>query len=291
MTIFIISFSIYYSKPTLVKAESNISLTGGQLIDNRSLVPLRSIFEELGATVKWEQDSKKITAVKGTQEIILTIGSKHTSVNGKQVIIDVPAQVRNGRTLVPLRFVSEALGATVGWDNDLGIASIALGNKKIEVTIEQDVWLRNPILFKNNNGDFVSLTNLTKGKIVRIKKHDLIDSWVSVTVEIYGQHYTRDNLEKAWIKGRLGAISSKYFFFTSPYSWYNWSQNTWDDIKNQVVKIGMTSDMVWLSWGIPYDINKSTGSWGVSEQWIYGSDILNRTYLYFDNGILTAIQD
>lgn len=66
---------------------------------------------------------------------------------GKNVLINVPAQVKNGKTLVPLRFVSEALGAKVNWDNGLGIVTISSDNKKIEVTIEQDVWLRNPSLY------------------------------------------------------------------------------------------------------------------------------------------------
>ena len=52
------------------------------------------------------------------------------------------------------------------------------------------------------------------------------------------------------------------------------------------VKIGMTKAMCTEAWGHPYDINKTIGSWGVHEQWVYGS-----SYLYFENDILTSIQN
>jgi hypothetical protein len=57
-------------------------------------------------------------------------------------------------------------------------------------------------------------------------------------------------------------------------------------ILNKKIWLGMTDDMARLSWGKPSDINRSVGSWGVHEQWIYGN-----TYLYFENGILTSWQD
>jgi len=62
------------------------------------------------------------------------------------------------------------------------------------------------------------------------------------------------------------------------------------DIENLIIekriRIGMTKQQVILSWGKPERINRSVGSWGIHEQWIYG-----RTYVYFENGILTAWQD
>ena len=86
------------------------------IIKNGStLVPLRGIFESLGATVNWNQSTKTIDAKKGATSIWLKIGSTTTKVNGKNVTISVPAQVVNGSTLVPLRFISEALGAKVEW--------------------------------------------------------------------------------------------------------------------------------------------------------------------------------
>lgn len=61
----------------------------------------------------------------------------------------------------------------------------------------------------------------------------------------------------------------------------------WEQIKTGKVKAGMTSEECILSWGKPKDKNTTTGTWGVSEQWIYSND----DYLYLENGILTTIQN
>ncbi|QQE73507.1 copper amine oxidase N-terminal domain-containing protein [Brevibacillus composti] len=86
-------------------------------IDGRTLVPLRAIFEALGAKVEWDEATQTVTATKDDNIIQLTIGSKVAYKNGKKINLDVPAQLFNGdTTMVPIRFVSEALGAKVGWD-------------------------------------------------------------------------------------------------------------------------------------------------------------------------------
>lgn len=63
------------------------------------------------------------------------------------------------------------------------------------------------------------------------------------------------------------------------------------DIGNGIIRIGYTKQMVLEAWGKPYDINRTVSRSGTREQWIYGKDIGNRTYLYIENGILTTLQD
>ncbi len=82
----------------------------------RTLVPLRAIFEALGATVEWNVAERSIAALKGDLSVLLYIGNTTAQKNGVQVALDVPPRIVSGRTLVPLRFVSEALGAGVEWD-------------------------------------------------------------------------------------------------------------------------------------------------------------------------------
>ncbi|MGE5702923.1 MAG: stalk domain-containing protein [Clostridia bacterium] len=84
--------------------------------NGRALVPLRPIFEALGATVDWDEKTETVTATKGSMHVKLTIGSKVAWINGKKTMLDVPAQLINHKTFVPIRFVSEALGAKVAWD-------------------------------------------------------------------------------------------------------------------------------------------------------------------------------
>lgn len=84
--------------------------------NNRVLVPLRGVLESLGATVAYDANTATVLAQRGTTQISLRIGSNQAMVNGQNRVLDVPAQTISGRTLVPLRFVAEALGANVSWD-------------------------------------------------------------------------------------------------------------------------------------------------------------------------------
>jgi hypothetical protein len=87
------------------------------VIGARVLVPLRGIFERLGATVEWEAATQTVIAVRDSTVVELVIGQRNARVNDRVVPLDVPAMVVRGRTLVPLRFVSEALGAGVQYQD------------------------------------------------------------------------------------------------------------------------------------------------------------------------------
>lgn len=85
----------------------------------RVLVPLRVIFQEMGAEIQWDQKTQTVTATKGAKTIVLTIGSKIAYVDGKAVTLDVPGTLMNNRTLVPVRFIAQGLDASVDWKQDL----------------------------------------------------------------------------------------------------------------------------------------------------------------------------
>ena len=89
--------------------------------NGRTLVPVRAIFEALGATVDWIQEEQAVVAQRGDVMIVMVLGKdkfvKETGGDGGMVYdLDVPAEVLNGRTLVPLRAVSEALDCNVEWE-------------------------------------------------------------------------------------------------------------------------------------------------------------------------------
>ncbi|MFS0726574.1 stalk domain-containing protein [Paenibacillus sp. 1P07SE] len=95
--------------------------------DGRTLVPLRGIFEALGASVRWDQATQTVSATKENTTVILRIGQSTASVNGQTVTLAGRAEVIGGSTMVPLRFVSEALGANVHWDARTSTAIIHTG--------------------------------------------------------------------------------------------------------------------------------------------------------------------
>lgn len=87
-----------------------------EILEGRTLVPLRSIFEAMGAKVEWNGDTKTATAKRGNVTVEITIGANEIYKNGKAIAVDVPAQIVNDRTMVPARVIAEAFGATVEWN-------------------------------------------------------------------------------------------------------------------------------------------------------------------------------
>lgn len=87
-----------------------------QEVNGRVLVPLRGVLEQLGAYVDWQPAGQLVTATKANTDIQLRIGERMARVNNRPVTLDVPAMIYRGNTMVPLRFVSEALGADVRWE-------------------------------------------------------------------------------------------------------------------------------------------------------------------------------
>lgn len=178
--IFVLFLVSGFSSTTIMASTNNVvTLDGGKIVNNRTLVPLRSIFEELGASVQWDQKTKTITATKGNTTIWLKIGSKNTEVNGKTVTIDVPAQIHNGSTLVPLRFISESMGASIEWNANDQTAVIDLSNKTIIVNVRTWNYYGNArfgfmIKYPSNwkigeeptNGDGVALYSDSKNEVL-----------------------------------------------------------------------------------------------------------------------------
>lgn len=101
-----------------------------QIINDRTMVPLRAIFEALGANVNWNQSTQTITSMKNDTLVSLTINEQHMYVNGNIITLDSPACIVDGRTLVPVRAVSEAYGTTVDWNGDTNTVVITSQKKE-----------------------------------------------------------------------------------------------------------------------------------------------------------------
>ncbi len=86
-----------------------------------TLVPMRSIFEDLGATLDYNNTTKTVTAYKDKMKIVLTVGNKTAYITNAGATLNLKltnsAEIYKGTTMVPLRFISESLGATTVWKN------------------------------------------------------------------------------------------------------------------------------------------------------------------------------
>ncbi|RNB55684.1 AMIN domain-containing protein [Brevibacillus gelatini] len=98
----------------------------------RTLVPVRVIAEGLGADVAWNEAKRTAVITRGTTQLSLTLDSRTATLNGKQVKLDTPPVIAQQRMLLPLRFVGESLGITVGWDNS---SRTVIANETPQVTL------------------------------------------------------------------------------------------------------------------------------------------------------------
>lgn len=86
--------------------------------NGRTLVPVRAIAEFLGSSVSWDNETQEITISKDDTVITMTIGSTTAYVNGEEKELDTAPAIKNGRTLVPARFIAESFNLSVDWDEN-----------------------------------------------------------------------------------------------------------------------------------------------------------------------------
>ncbi|MDQ2087005.1 stalk domain-containing protein [Herbivorax sp. ANBcel31] len=98
------------------------------IVNGRTMVPVRGVFESLDAKVSWFEETKTVLVLKENTRIYLIVDSLNAYVNEELVKLDVPAKIINGRTLVPIRFISETLGAKVSWDENNRTVRIDVDN-------------------------------------------------------------------------------------------------------------------------------------------------------------------
>jgi len=129
-----------FAFPVVLQANPSIAVTidgtqvqfdvSPQIIDGRTMVPMRAIFEALGATVEWEGAVQMVTAITAKGDVIqLAIGSNAIILNGSLTAMDTVPMLIDGRTMVPARFVAEAMGMHVNWDE--GVDEVVITSPRI----------------------------------------------------------------------------------------------------------------------------------------------------------------
>ena len=105
------------------------------IFNNYTLVPARETFENFGAEVTWIKSSEQVQVVYKDMVVLMKINDKKATVNGELFYMDIPPKLINGKTMIPVRFVSEALGFTVEWDSVKRTINIKEGTK-VETTTQ-----------------------------------------------------------------------------------------------------------------------------------------------------------
>ncbi|WP_250277517.1 N-acetylmuramoyl-L-alanine amidase [[Clostridium] colinum] len=131
------------------------------IIDNYTLVPARETFEKIGATVTWIKNTEQVQVVYKDIVVLMKINDINATVNGKLFKMSIPPKLINGKTMIPVRFVSEAVGLEVKWDNKTRIINI------------------NESVIKDTTTETTSITETTtqvKNQEIIIEKIDMPDS-------------------------------------------------------------------------------------------------------------------
>lgn len=169
----ILAISIIFPTNTFAESQITVSIDGQQLTFNKppvmengtTLVPFRTIFEELGLNVGWNPTTNTVTGKKDGLSIQLNIGNKKSTVDGKVITLAVAPKVVEGTAFVPLRFITEASGAYISWSDV---------TNHIDIISSLSVQLFDAV----NNGDLAKMRELLeKGANPNVK-------WVSGVVPL-----------------------------------------------------------------------------------------------------------
>ncbi len=172
----------YYSDKLVLKLDNSLAASNGKakyidesnakvvpiLENDRTLVPIRFIAESLGAEVSWNDATQTATLKKDTTTVSITIGENKMLVNGSEVALDVPAQLRNERTLLPLRAVSDALGKQVFWGGE-ETGLIVISDEAQQLNDEQIMAVSQYQKFYLKNA-----VNLEKAKADGLKEYEKV---------------------------------------------------------------------------------------------------------------------
>lgn len=146
-----------------------------QIIDGRVMVPIRGVLENLGALVKWDDETQTVSARKSSKTVSLEIGSNDVTLDKDEtnddgsaktetIQTDVAAQLVSDRTLVPLRVISEAMGYSVDWNDETYTVSITTDNDEDESWKDNKVSVDMSTLSVSGDGASVSDNTLTISK-------------------------------------------------------------------------------------------------------------------------------
>jgi len=152
-----------------------------QIVSGRTMLPMRAIFETLGASVFWNDTDQKVLARKGKTDVLLTVGEETAYVNDKMYTLDVSPIISNGRTLVPARFVAESLGAEVLWDETQRRVDINVNKSALQENMTAQNYTVKSVTAIGHDGN--KPENTVDGKYGTRWSHEGGESWIVFELE------------------------------------------------------------------------------------------------------------
>jgi hypothetical protein len=221
--------------------------------NGRTQVPVRFVSEALGAEVGWEGSTKTVTISQGDKEIKIVIGKKDYTINGEKNLMDTEALLKEERTFVPVRFVSEGLGARVDWDpavRTVYIDTREKGDSKDDTPKDGSIIEKNGYLVPNDTN--IIIANAQESRIVEtrmsinIMKPNFEKQVEDLTFALenkFGKdiaNQVRKHVEQK--KSRWDYLPEKYIYIekTNQYIWIRESQT--DSISINVMVPGYVPD-------------------------------------------------
>ncbi len=149
----------------IVDGEELVADVEGEIVNGRTYVPLRAIAERLGAEIKWNGETRGIAVISGNREVDLAVGSISASVTvGERVSraeLEAAPYIKNGRTMVPLRFIAQGFGRQVAWSPSASTAVITQSRRLPEGSLKllAEGYFSSvlPQAIKQNNGDIARM--------------------------------------------------------------------------------------------------------------------------------------
>ena len=174
------------------------------IIDNRVLVPVRVIFESLGLQVEWDKATNTVIGKKENVTIKLPIGNSTATINDTKIQLDVPAVIIDERTLVPIRFLAESIGAEVEWVSE---------NKTVLISTEN---LEYQIIEVYNVNEFINAIGPNRKIVLKNRDYNLSvpeeeykpNKYVRWEEEYDGDELVIQNVDNLTIEGLSNTLSN-----------------------------------------------------------------------------------
>ena len=109
----------------------------GVIVDNRTLVPVRGVFEKMGYTAEYDAETKTATLKKGSDVLKFTAGENYFTYNDKKIETEEPQQIIEGRFMLPLRAIESVEFVGIKWDGETKTASITHPFSVVPITVEE----------------------------------------------------------------------------------------------------------------------------------------------------------